>query len=112
MPRFIRTPESFSHSRLVLMPVAMITTSHTRSPPDANLTRFLPRASSIFVTLTLVRMVTPCARSHSSTTSAPASSIMRGRIRGATSTMVSLAPSARIELRMVNEMKPAPIITT
>ena len=37
---------------------------------------------------------------------------MRGRIRGATSTMVSFAPSARIELRIVNEMKPAPIMTT
>ena len=37
---------------------------------------------------------------------------MRGSTRGAISTMVSLASSARIELRIVNEMKPAPTITT
>ena len=37
---------------------------------------------------------------------------MRGRMRGAISTIVSLAPRARIEFRIVNEMKPAPTITT
>ena len=33
---------------------------------------------------------------------------MRGKICGAISTIVSVAPSARIEFRIVNEMKPAP----
>ncbi len=33
-------------------------------------------------------------------------------MRGASSTTVSLAPSERIELRIVNEMKPAPTMTT
>ena len=94
------------------MPVAMITTSHARSAPEANFSRFLPLTSSILVALTLVRMATPWALSQPSTISAPASSTMRGKIRGATSTMVSLAPRARIELRMVNEMKPAPTMTT
>ena len=37
---------------------------------------------------------------------------MRGKICGAISTIVSVAPSARIEFRIVNEMKPAPTITT
>ena len=37
---------------------------------------------------------------------------MRGRIRGATSTIVSLAPRARIAFRIVNAMNPAPTMTT
>ena len=43
---------------------------------------------------------------------AHASSTMRGRMRGATSTIVSLAPRARIALRIVNAMNPAPTMTT
>jgi hypothetical protein len=57
-------------------------------------------------------MATPWRRNHPSTSSAPVSSIIRGRMRGAISTMVSRAPRARIELRMVKAMKPAPTITT
>ena len=37
---------------------------------------------------------------------------MRGKIWGAISTIVSRAPSARIEFRIVNAMKPAPTMTT
>jgi hypothetical protein len=37
---------------------------------------------------------------------------MRGKMRGAISTMVSLAPRARMELRIVKAMKPAPTMAT
>ncbi len=94
------------------MPVAMMTTSAMRSDPAANFRRLRPLTSSILASFALVRTVTPCAFSQSSTTPAPMSSTIRGRIRGASSTTVSLAPSERIELRIVNEMKPAPTITT
>ena len=94
------------------MPVAMMTTSAIRSPPEANFRRFRSLASSIFVSFAPVRMLTPWALSQPSTSSPPVASTMRGRMRGATSTIVSLAPSERIEFRIVKEMKPAPTITT
>ena len=94
------------------MPVAMITTSATRSPPAVKLSRGRPFTSAIFVSLTPVRTFTPWRFSHASTSPAPVSSIIRGRMRGATSTIVSEAPRARMELRMVNAMKPAPTMTT
>ena len=94
------------------MPVAMMTTSQTMSPAPANLSRLRPFASSILASLAPVRIVTPCFVSQSSTSFAPVSSIIRGRMRGASSTIVSVAPSDRIELRMVKAMKPAPTMTT
>ena len=95
------------------MPVAMMTTSATRSAPAAKRRRLRPLTSSIFVSLAPVRTVTPCRlRASPRPAPAPVASTMRGRMRGAISTMVSLAPSERIELRIVNEMKPAPTITT
>ena len=94
------------------MPVAMMITSASRSEPSLNERRRRPACASIPVSVAPVRISTPCFRSHASTSDAPWRSIMRGRIWGAISTMVSFAPSARIELRMVKAMKPAPTITT
>ena len=107
-----RRPSPSSHSRFVRMPVAMMTTSATMGSPV--LKRELPLALRVLDPVTVVpaRMVTPCLRATPSTSAAHVSSTMRGRMRGATSTMVSLAPRARIEFRIVNEMKPAPTITT
>src|ERR1051326_6313340 len=112
MARLIAMPASFSQSRFVRMPVAMITTSPTTSPPDLNRRRLRPLTSSTAVTALFVRTVTPCFSSQVCTSFAAASSTMRGRMRGAISTIVSLAPSDRIELRIVNAMNPAPTITT
>ena len=72
----------------------------------------MPFASSMRATFAPVRTVTPWSLSHVWTSAAPVSSIMRGKMRGAISTIVSLAPSDRIEFRIVNAMKPAPTITT
>src|SRR3989338_6781622 len=94
------------------MPVAMITRSQARGAPEANTRRLPPFASSIRVSVTPVRTVTPWSASHRATRPAPVSSIIRGRIRGATSTIVSRAPSERIEFRIVNAMNPAPTSTT
>ena len=112
MPWFIRIPEPWSHSRLGLIPVAMITRSAGRSGHFLNLRRLFPRASSIFASVTPVRIFTPCFLSHASTSAAPLSSTIRGRMRGAISTIVSLAPSDRIEFRIVKAMNPAPTMTT
>src|SRR5207247_1459884 len=110
--RLIVTPQRLSHSRLVWMPVAIITTSQTMSPPAAKRSRLRPLASSILASRAPVRIATPCFASQPSTSVAPASSIMRGRMRGSISTIVSLAPRARIEFRIVKAMNPAPTMTT
>ena len=94
------------------MPVAMITTSHRMSRPPLKRSRVRAPRSSIRVTAAPVRTSTPWRRSQPSTSSAPVGSIIRGRMRGAISTIVSRAPSARIEFKIVNAMKPAPIMTT
>ena len=59
-----------------------------------------------------MRTATPFFSSHVWTRAAPVSSIIRGRIRGATSTIVSFAPSERLEFKIVNAMNPAPTMTT
>ena len=68
--------------------------------------------SSMLTSWAPVRMLTPLRINQSATNLAPVSSTMRGRMRGAISTMVSWAPRARMEFRMVKAMKPAPTITT
>src|SRR5215472_12691963 len=71
-----------------------------------------PFHSSMRVRVAPTRRVTPCCSSHRATMFAHASSTMRGRMRGATSTMVSEAPRARMAFKMVKAMKPAPTMTT
>ena len=105
-------PESRSHSRFVRMPVAMITTSAGSASPFFTWRMRVPRRSSIRVTVTPVRIATPCRVSHPATIPAQPASTILGRMRGATSTMVSRAPRERMALRMVKEMKPAPTMTT
>ena len=103
-------PEPSSHSRLVRMPVAMITTSAaSRLALLERRACACRRDSSIAVSVAPVRSVDavllepPLRRC-----AAHAASTMRGRMRGATSTMVSVAPRARIAFRIVKAMKPAP----
>ena len=90
------------------MPVAMITRSAVSGAPFLKESFRLPPACSILVTVAPVRTATPWSSSHRCTMPAQASSTMRGRMRGATSTIVSLAPRARIAFRIVKAMKPAP----
>jgi hypothetical protein len=56
--------------------------------------------------------VTPFFVSHAATISAHAASTIRGRMRGATSTMVREAPRERMAFRIVKAMNPAPTMTT
>jgi hypothetical protein len=93
-------------------PVAMMTTSAKIGSPFLKESFRFPFHSSIFVIVAPTRSVTPWRSSQPATIRAQASSTMRGRIRGATSTMVSEAPRARMAFRIVNEMKPAPTMTT
>jgi len=94
------------------MPVAMMTTSAKMGAPFLKVSFRLPFHSSILVRVAPARMVTPWSSSQRATMVAQASSTMRGRMRGATSTMVRAAPRERMAFRMVKEMKPAPTMTT